>query len=415
MRLNLLAYVFLTLSILLGAMVPVAFALGTSMNIPEFLFIVSIIASITTFIFVLAKGKISKLVAYIKNPKDLGILAIIGILQYALWGYGFLYAERFVSVSLAAAVYRTFPLLMLIFLPFVLRERVTRYQIVALSLAFVGLYIALSGGSLLPGASSNLPIIALLVVVAFSNAFTSVMIKKMMFDIHSSMFLFNVFNALLFGGIFFLGGFAASPISMSALIGIIYMGVIGNATLGIMYYSALRMLKTTLVTNLYFLSPFITFIYSFLIFGEAIKPYYIIIAILVAAGIFIQRLDTKGGSYLPKNKKARRNVIFDVTSAFINSNEDKIHKVIKGGGRVLAVKLEAKFRDAAQSAISSASGYKTHLYTDLHDAITRDEAIFIREIMGVESDEMVLMSAGESAQSETELDSLSANLSGEAR
>ncbi|MDE1762078.1 MAG: EamA family transporter [Candidatus Micrarchaeota archaeon] len=410
MRLNALAYVFLISSILLGALVPVAFGFGTKMNIPEFLFLVSIAASATMLVFVVLKGRTSRLIEYLTNPRDLGVIAAIGILQYAVWGYGFLYAERFVSVSLAAAIYRTFPLLMLIFLPFVLRERVTKYQVAALGLALLGLVIALSG-SLNISAGSDFPIILLLIGVALSNAFTSVMIKKMMFDIYSSMFLFNITNSILFGSIFLLGGFSPSPISASELIAIAYMGVVGFSTLGVMYYSALRMLKTTLVTNLYFLSPFLTFIYSFFIFGEAIRPYYIAIAALVGVGLFLQKADALGGTYLQKGKQEAQ-TIFDVTSAFINCEEERINSVIKRGGRVLAVKMSAKHKEALNMAIFSQNGFRTHLYTDLHNTIKRDEAQFIREIMGIEQGEIALLSAGEPTQSEQELRELSARTSG---
>ena len=409
MRLNALAYIFLVASILLGALVPVAFGFGTKMNIPEFLFLVSVIASATMLAFVVLKGKASRLIEYLTSPRDLGVIAAIGVLQYALWGYGFLYAERFVSVSLAAAIYRTFPLLMLLFLPLILRERVTKYQVAALSLALVGLVIALSGG-LGIGDVTNFPVILLLIGVALSNAFTSVMIKRMMFDIYSSMFLFNLTNAVLFGAIFILGGFSPSPISTSELMGIAYMGVVGFSTLGIMYYSALRILKTTLVTNLYFLSPFLTFVYSFFIFGEAIKPYYLAIAALVGVGLFLQKADTLGGTYLQKSNDGAK-TIFDVTSAFVNSEEERINSVIKRGGRVLAIKMSAGHKEALNMAILSANSFKTHLYTDLHAAIKHDEAEFIREIMGIEQGEIALMSAGEPSQSEQELRELSVRAS----
>lgn len=400
MRQDKLAHIFLICSILLGAMVPVALGFGTDISIPEFLFLAAVVSTITTFVIAFAKEKLRLIVSYMKNPRDLGILVAIGLLQYAVWGFGFLYAERVVSVALAAAVYRTSPLLMLLFIPYFLRERITKFQIAALVLAFAGLYFALSGGNILINGLSNAPIMGLLFMVALSSAFTSVMLKKYMFEISSSMFVFSLANMFFFGALLLSGSFSFTALKMTDLLGILYMGVIGNALLGIIYYSALRMLKTTFVTNLYFLSPFITFIYSAIIFGEAIQPYYILIALLVGTGLLIQKFDLTGGKYVSRTKGL---VFFDVTSAFINTQEERIQKVIKNGGKVLAVKLHAKHREKVSLAMVSNTNVKVHLFTELDGLVKNEESLFIREIMGADEEEMILMAGGNSKDSEMEI------------
>ena len=302
MSIKSLANTYLLFALVLGALFPVMLKLASGMSIYEYLFLTYLVSVPASLLFVLVSGKREKLASYIRNKKAFALIAFIGLLNYALLNFGMMYAEHFVSASLATVIYRTYPILMFVFLPFVLKERVTKYQGMALSLAFVGLCVAVSMSGVAGGLSGNinLPIIALILVIAISVALATVLIKKYAYDMESSMFIFSLANFVLFTLLFILNKPQFGGLTATSLIAILYMGVVCNVFVGFMYYGALRMLKTTFVTNIYFLSPFITILFAHLILGEAIMPYYLVVAGLVAVGILIQKLDKKGGSYLPE-------------------------------------------------------------------------------------------------------------------
>jgi len=181
-------------------------------------------------------------------------------------------------------------------------------------------------------------------------------------------------------------------LTMTSIAAILYVGVVYNVFVGFMYYGALRMLKTTFVTNIYFLSPFITILFAYLVLGEAIMPYYLVVAGLVAVGLLIQRFDKKGGSYLPdKSKALRRVTLFDVTGAFLNTTEAAISDTIQGGGRVLAVKVPQKHKEKVASMLQS--GEYSNVFTHEHPAIT-DESMFVKDVLGAGNDDIVVMKAG---------------------
>ncbi len=390
------ANTYLVLALLLGAMLPVMLDISSGMNTYEFLFITYVISTIISLIFVLASGKKHKLLQYIKNFKDFAIIAGIGLLNYAFLEFGISYAEHFVSAALATVVYRTYPILMLAFLPIVLKERISKYQVVALSLGLIGLYVAVSGGSVGFAVGSSTEIIVFLIAIAIAGALATVLIKKYSYDMESSMFIFNFANAIFFSLMFIFEGLPFYTVPLSDVISILYVGIVYNVFVGFMYYRAMRMLKTTFVTNVYFLSPFITFVFAYFILGESIAPYYVVIALLVTVGILIQKLDRVGGTYKPDNLSESKLVIFDVTGAFVGSDEEAIEKAIDRGGRVLATKINSNYRNFL-GAVVSKNRYE-NVFTDMQ--VSDRESVFVKDILGVQEDEVAVIKVGNTEDAE---------------
>lgn len=416
------ANTYMLLVLVLGALMPVMLNLSTGsggMNTYEFLFLTYALSVPVSLAFVFAVGKRAKLVSYLRNRRDLALISAIGILNYAFLELGLTTAEKFVGASLATVVYRTSPLLMLLFLPLVLRERISVHQIAALLLAFAGLYIALTGGSLSIFSNANIGIIIMLIGIALAGALATVLIKRFTFDMESGMFIFALANFVFFSIVFSVGimnGMALSPISLKSLIAILYVGAVYNVFVGFMFYGALRMMKTTFVTNIMFLSPFITFLFSSAILGEPVYLYYLAIAALVTVGILIQRLDKKGSTYAVKDKsraRAHGYRLYDVTSAFINASTDAMQQTMKSGGRVLAVKLEKNNADKIKPMLEVPEAKNLLLYTDSDSSFVKpDQHSFISDLVGKSDGETVLMSAGDPDESERVLGDALINLKG---
>jgi len=403
-----MANTYLLAALLTGAILPVALTAAKSVGLYAFLFLAYLLAVPTSLLFVHITGKTKTLKSYIKGRKTFFIIALIGLLNYAFLEFGMAYAEGFVSASLATVVYRTSPLLMLVFLPFVLREKTTKYQAVALILAFAGLFFATTGGSLSVMQTTNVPIILFLIAVALASALATLLVKKFMYDMESSIFIFNLANLAFFSILFIASGAAIPNLSIYDIAAIIYVGVVYNVFVGFMYYGALRMLKTTFVTNIYFLSPFITFVFAHFMLGDVIQPYYVAIAVLVTAGILIQKLDKVGGSYLAKKERKLKNfVLFDVTGAFANSGEVAISSAINKGGRVLALKLDGKHSSKVDELVRA--GMHADVFTDKHYAVSQ-ESDFVKNILGASEGEMVVMKAGDTEEGEKFFEALSGAL-----
>jgi len=410
MNLKLLANTYLALALLLGALLPVMLSIASSTNISLFLFYAYSIGAVVSLLVIVSSGRKDILLNYLKNRNELAKIAGIGLLNYAFLEYGLTFAEKFISASLATAVYRTYPLLMLAFLPSLLRERITKYQIAAICLGIAGIYFALTGGNIGLLLSSNAYVVLFVVGIAIASAIATVLVKKYSFDMITGMFIFNLANAAFFGVAFLAAGGALNAFSMAQIVALLYTGIVYNVFVGFMYYSAFRMLKSAFVANIYFLSPFVTFLYAYALLGEAIKPYYIAIAALVAVGIVIQKFDRPATNYVRKQRHSHT-LLFDVTSAFVNTKRPEIQNVISKGGRVLALNAKANAVKGMESTISNIKEADAFIYTDAHEIVSEDERAFIREIVGADEEDRIIMCAGPVEKSEELLDRL-ASISG---
>ena len=404
MKIKRVAGVYLLLALVLGAMVPVMLKVATQrISIYEYIMLTYMVGLPASLLFVFLRRKEKRLAQSMLNLKEFLFIAMLGLLGYTALEYGLAFAETYVSASLATVVYRTAPLLMLIFMPIMLRERVTKYQIAALMLGFAGIYIAFIGGGIAVLGSANIAIIAFVVLLALAGAYYAVAIKRYSFDMDISVFVFNLAGFLVSILLFAASGTQMQALNMPSIFAILFVGVVYNVIVGLMYAWALRMSKTSFVANIYFLSPFITFIYAWLILGESIYLYYIEIAILVSAGILIQRLDKKGGSYLSKIKGG--NTIHDVTGAFVNTEVPLIYNAIRTGGRVLAMKLDVQPDNVAGRHIKRRiNGKQVIIYSHNNKKLVdNDQREFIVDIMGIKGNESVIMGAGDTLASETAL------------
>lgn len=391
MELKTRAYSMLVFSMLLASLLPILLSFGKGAVLDEFLLIVYASSIPFAFLAVYFRGKTGELRAVLKKPRTLAIMAVTGIASIFPIQYGVAFAESQVSASLAIVIIRTSPLLMLLLLPIMLRERLTKYQIFALSLGFVGLYIGVTGGSLTVFQNADTGMVMFLIAMAFIYAFCIVLLKKYMFDVSVFVFVSGIVMFILMSGIFAAGGAQLYPltafqISLAILIGIFY-NVFNNS----IYYYALRPVKATVVANIFAISPFITFLLASVILGEPIQVYYVAIALLAFAGIVIQSFDKYGSSYIAKRKSSisDRMVIFDVTGVFANTGEMAINDTIQNGGRILAVKLPNEY----SGQVSGMADMQTQVYTDSHKSIA-EESRFVKDIVGAGKDEFVVMKAG---------------------
>ena len=403
------AYMLITLALLGGALFPLALkiAVDNGINSYAFMFLSYIIATITSFALVVVKGKTQRLKSYLKNPKEYLTIGIAGFMFAGLIFYGLIYAEQFISVTFATVIYRLQPLLMLLFIPFLLNEKVSKIQVVALGLAFIGIYIALTGGNVFALSSNGNTFVVLeLLATVLVSTFAAVFLKRYTTDMESTMFMFNSVSLVVATILFLYSGAQLPAFNLNSVAALLYMGIPTSVFVTYFYFSAFRTLKTTFVTNFYSLSPFITAVFASVLFNETIQPYYLVIAALVAVGIVMQRFDRKGGTYNVKNTRAARFrlQIFDVTSAFLNTKIEAINSTMRGNGRVLAVKLDREL----YNKIRGTGLYKDAIHkkpilvysdSDKH-LISDEESRFVFEIIGVEQNETVLMSAGEPEVSE---------------
>ena len=388
------AYAFVIITLFTGALIPILLTVSKSANIYEFFFGIYAVSLVASLAFLAYMGKVGELSKILKEPKKVAIICLIGLVSYLPIGFGIAYAEKFIAASLVTAIFRTSPLLMLLLLPPLLREKLSKYQIAALILAFVGLYIGVSAGNPMGVLqNSDLGIVVFMILMAFGYALSMILIKRYIFDISVVITISMMTMFALFAVLMVINGFPLYAMTLPQISVLLYMGVISNVFSFYMYFTSLRPIKTTLFANVYFLSPFITFIFAYLFLGEVIQSYYIAIALFAGAGIVLQGFDKSGGRYLASSKKGNigHMAIFDVTGIFANTGEIGINSAINNGGRILAVKLNDQYTGHVNDIIAEAE--TECVYTDSHEEIA-DESKYVKDVLGAKSGEFVVMKAG---------------------
>ena len=385
-------YAYIAITTITGALIPLLVKASSTTNVYEFFMLTAFVSAIVSLSFILITRKTKNLISVVRNPKMLAISVLIGLLIFLPIEFGMAYAETLISVSLATVIFRMSPLLMLPLLPLVLREKLTKYQITALILAFGGIYLGVTGGTLTSiFVNADLFGVLFLIGMAFFYALSNVLTKRYMIDMGVILAIAAVSLSALFSALYLAGG-GGGTISLSTLLIILFLGAYSNVFGYYMYFISLRILKTTFVTNLVSLSPFFTLIFAYAFLGEQIQLYYITIAVLVAAGILIQRLDKLGGTFVSRSNKRLRNfMIFDVSGAFADTGEITISNALKQGGRVLAVKVSKEHGGAVRDML--AKNNYSNVFTHEHKHIV-NEANFVKEIVGADQNDLVLMKAG---------------------
>ncbi len=395
---------FVAVGIVLAALWPVALNLATAMNIYEFMFLEYLAAIPASLLLVLLFKKQKGIREILGNKKLLAIIALISVLNYGFQDYGMLYAEHFISASLASLIFMSYPILMLIFLPIINKEKVSRYQIAALGLGFLGICFILTEGGASVG-SMNAFGVLLVIAVALATALSLSLAKRYVVDVQNAILFFNLFSLAMFSVAFLVAGAPMSPLTGAEMFSVLYTGIVYSVIFAFLYYAALNTLKTTIVTNFYFLVPFITFALSYAILGNQIPLYYILAAVIFSGGILIQKLDKTGGTYIAKRERKSGDAsLFDVTGAFAETGEVTISAAIRNGGRVLAMKLDGAHRGIVDEL--ARSGMHSDVFTDEHKAIP-DESRFVRKTLGAGEGEMVVMKAGVADEGEAFFEALS--------
>jgi drug/metabolite transporter (DMT)-like permease len=403
-------YLFIALTLLGGSFIPIMLGLALQTNVYELFFFAFLLSIPFSLALLIKNKKTDKLISLAKDKRTLLIMSIVAILFFVPNDFAIGYAEHYISAALTSIIFRTNPLLMLIFVPFLLRERLSTKQIAALSLGVLGLIIGLTAGNPLSLFSGNqdVQIVAFMALMALSYAFATVMIRKELYETEVFIFVSSVVLTLLLGALMLLNNIPIAPISQVGITAIFFMAYINVA--GVYFFmSVIKSAKLTFATNFYLLSPFITFIFAYVLLGEAIEPYYLAIAVLVTTGLILQKTDGVGGAYIPRKKTSgvQRLVMFDVSGAFVDSGSVAITKTLTNGGRVHAIKMPTSGSTEWGKFIKG-SGHK-QIYYD-NDKSVMNEMPLVKDIVGAGPTDPVIIKVGSTDDNEAFFDDLDREL-----
>ena len=281
------AYIYALLAVFFWSTVATAFKISLKyVDFLQLLFISSLTSTIVLFLILVSTGKV-RLLRTLDFQQILRSL-LAGFLNPFLYYVVLFKAYSLLPAQEAQPLNYTWPLVLVLFSVILLKQRIRVKDIFGLLIGFSGVIVISTRGNLLSLKLSDPLGVSLAVGSAFIwSAFWIFNMKDERDDI------LKLFLNFLFGFFFVsiaMMFFSRPYLDVHGVLSAIYVGMFEMGITFVVWLKALNLSKTTaLVSNLVFLSPFISLFFIHFILGEGILPSTIIGLFLIVTGILVQR------------------------------------------------------------------------------------------------------------------------------
>ena len=256
-----------------------------NLNSMQITLVSSLFAALLLLIVTVANGKIREVRSYKAiDFLQLFVFGAIGIFAYHLFLY--IGIDK-MEASQAFIINYLWPIMTVIFACIILKEKMTSRKGIAIILSFVGVIVVTANGNLLSIERETLIGALYCVAAAVSYGLFSVLNKRKSYDSSVSMMFYCTasFIICLVYTIIKKDFFTISP---SELAGMFWNG---GVTIGVGYTTwalALKVGDTAKVSNLAYITPFLSLIWTTLVLREAFAPWSLAGLGIIVLGIFIQ-------------------------------------------------------------------------------------------------------------------------------
>ena len=249
----------------------------------------SLIAGLFLLVLNLFLGNFKKYENY--TLKDYFIMVAIGI-PSTIFYYMFYYAGTdILPASQAFIINYLWPIMSVIFACVILREKLTAKKLIAIFISFLGVIVVIGGdmndfnGQMLIGALCC-------ILGAVSYGLFTALNQKMNYNKSMTLmvsylatFIFTTLVNLINGDIFIPG--------THQMLGFVWNGIFTVAIANTFWVIALETGKTEKVSNLAYITPFLSLVWTSLFLNEEIKLNSLVGLVIIIAGILIQMKDKK--------------------------------------------------------------------------------------------------------------------------
>ncbi len=261
------------------------------LNYPQVLLYSSLVAVIFLGGLLAIKGKLGNIRK--TGLSSLGLSAIMGLLNPFAYYLILLKAYSILQAQEAVALNYTWPMILVLLSAVFLKQKITWFNVLSLVISFTGTIVIATKGNLLGLELSNPVGVGLALSSAFFWAGYWLLNLKDKRDTEEKLFV-----NFLFGFIYTLIYCIATDNLLipgpEATFGVIYIGLFEMGITFVLWLNALKLAENTAkVSNLVYLSPFLSLLFVSIAVGEKIMLYTIIGLMLIIGGILLQQFKTK--------------------------------------------------------------------------------------------------------------------------
>lgn len=255
---------------------------------------ITFISSAFAFAFLLVlniiKGNMKLLKQY--KASEYLVMSGIGILGIFI-NHLFLYMgiDR-MDASQAFIINYLWPIMSVLSACIILKEKMTLRKSIAILLSFAGVIIVTANGNLLSIGRDTLTGALYCIIAAVSYGLFSALNKKKDYDKYFSMMVFY-FAATVVSLVYIIATKSTFTLDAMQVAGLAWMGIFTNAIAFTFWAIAIKIGDTAKVSNLAYITPFLSLVWTTLVLKEDFNPYSLIGLSVIVIGIFIQLKDKK--------------------------------------------------------------------------------------------------------------------------
>ncbi|RJQ25471.1 DMT family transporter [Candidatus Parcubacteria bacterium] len=282
------SYFYLLLCILSWGLIPVVSKkILVELDNYQMLLYSTVFSVLVMGIILLLQRKTNVVKKYeLKQFLNIGFLGFLGTYLY----YVLLYkALSLTTASEGFILAYTWPILVLVLSFIILKEKATLKKILSLFISFVGILIIVSQGNFFSINFTNLQGDILALIGAFTFALFSVLGKKNNFDPVVSVFIYFLTALILIFPTTIIFSSLKVP-SFDILFWILLNGLLVNGVSYIFWFKALKHGDTHILSNLLYLTPFLSLIYISIFLEEEILFSSIVGLVVIVVGIIFQSI-----------------------------------------------------------------------------------------------------------------------------
>jgi len=262
--------------------------LGTMDSI-QMLWISAAFAAVALFGYNLATGRLAVMKGY--KAKDYGIMVLIGLpgtLFYNLFYYA---GAAILPASQAFIINYLWPIMSVVFACILLKEKLTGRKTLAFVISFFGV-VTVAGGNLLQFEPRTMTGILLCMGAAVSYGAYTALNQRFSYDKQVAVMVAYGSTAVLCLAVMLIRG---TPLQLhwGQLAGLGWNGLGVMAVATTTWAMALDRGPTAKVSNLAYITPFLSLVWTYFVLGEVPSPWAIGGLCLIVLGIFVQLKDKK--------------------------------------------------------------------------------------------------------------------------
>jgi drug/metabolite transporter (DMT)-like permease len=254
-----------------------------SLNSWQVLFITSLFAGIFLLIVTVVTGKIKLLKQY--RLRDYLITlgcCLPGTLLYYVFYYT---ATAKMLASQAFIVNYLWPIISVIFACILLKEKVTPIKLLGILLSFSGVVIAI-GKDMISFDSNTLIGVLCCVLGAVSYGLFTALTRKSGYDMTVSLML-SYFATFLITGVMMLISGDLPSVDWKQMLGFVWNGAVANGLANVIWMLALDAKDTAKISNLAYITPFLSLIWTAIFLGEKITVLSVVGLVVIVSGVLI--------------------------------------------------------------------------------------------------------------------------------